>query len=473
MRRAPLLEREDPRARLRAGLVEAASGDGRLVLVTGEAGVGKTALVERAGERRRRPRVGRFVRARSSPPRPLGPLADIAAKAGGALADGVGRGAPVHEVLPVLLEELAPGPTLMVIEDVQWADEATLDVIALLARRMATTRSLAVVTLPGRRARADHPLRLVLGGLAAAGVERLRLVAAVADGGRASSRRPPGRRRRALPAHRRQPVLRHRGAGDRRIGAAAVGARRRAGPRRRTRPGGRALLEAVAIVTGTVPLPLVTALGREHAGGSTTCLASGMLVESSDGIAFRHELARAGHRRRDRAVATAPALHRDRVAAAARPQGADDRARLAHHAEATGDVDAIAQFAPIAAAEGAAPRRASRGGGAVPASDALRCAPRCRPIGSRAARARRARGVPDRSVRRGDRVARARGRAASGGGRRPAARATRCASSRPSNAAAGTASTPRPRGWPPSRSSTGRRPAASWRPRTPTRPCWR
>ena len=49
MRRAPLLEREAPQARLRAGLVEAASAGGRLVLLTGEAGVGKSVLVEQAG----------------------------------------------------------------------------------------------------------------------------------------------------------------------------------------------------------------------------------------------------------------------------------------------------------------------------------------------------------------------------------------------------------------------------------------
>jgi len=175
VRRAPLLEREDPRARLRAGLVEAASGEGRLVLLTGEAGVGKSALVEHAAADDAGVRVWAGWCERLFTPRPLGPLADLAAEAAGPLAEVVGRGAPVHEVLPVLLDELRARPTLLVIEDLQWADEATLDLVVLQARRMASTRSLAVVTCRDDELSADHPLRLVLGGLAAAGVERLRL----------------------------------------------------------------------------------------------------------------------------------------------------------------------------------------------------------------------------------------------------------------------------------------------------------
>ena len=175
-----------------------------------------------------------------------------------------------------------------------------------------------------------------------------------------------------------------------------------------------ALLEAVSIVPGTVPLPLVTALGREHADRLDTCLASGMLVESRDGISFRHDLARAAIADEIEPLRRA-GLHRIALETL-RAQGAD-AARLAHHAEAAGDVDAIVQFAPIAAAQATARRCASRGGGAVPAGAVLwrRAAARS---ARRPAATRGACQLPDRPVRRGHRVAPGGGRAASGGGRR-------------------------------------------------------
>jgi predicted ATPase len=145
-----LLERDEPLGRLR-GRAEAAADTGGIVLVTGEAGVGKSALVDAlaAGTELR---VWTGWCERLFTPRPLGAIADIAARAGGALAEVMRSGAPAYEVFPVLLGELASRPTLLVIEDLQWADDATLDVVALLARRVAATRSLAVIT-----ARDDEP----------------------------------------------------------------------------------------------------------------------------------------------------------------------------------------------------------------------------------------------------------------------------------------------------------------------------
>jgi len=348
--RAPLLEREDPLARLRAALAEAASGGGRLVLLTGEAGVGKSAVIEQVGD-------GADVRVwagwceRLFTPRPLGPLADLASDAAGPLAEVVGRGAAVHEVLPVLLDELRARPTLLVIEDLHWADEATLDLVVLLARRMSTTRSLAVVTCRDDELGTDHPLRLVLGGLAAAGIERVRLSPLSID----------AVRELAAPHQVDTDALFRRTGGNPFYVTEVLAAGgselppsvRDAVVARAARldPEGRALLEAVSIVPGTVSLTLVTALGREHADRLQTCLTSGMLVESRDGISFRHELARAAIADGIEPLRRA-GLHRTALAAL-RVEGAD-AARLAHHAEAAGDVDAIVQFAPIAAAQATA-----------------------------------------------------------------------------------------------------------------------
>jgi DNA-binding CsgD family transcriptional regulator/tetratricopeptide (TPR) repeat protein len=342
-----LLERDEPRARLQAAIAEARSGTGRLVIVTGEAGVGKTALVENVGGSCHDVRVWTGSCEQLFTARPLGPLADIASKTGGRLAEVVGRGAPVHEVFPVLLDELRSHPTLVVIEDVHWADEATLDVIALLARRMATTCSLVIVTSRDELA-LDHPLRLVLGGLAAAGIERLRLSPLSLD----------AVRELASPLGFDADELFHRTGGNPfyvtevlATGCIELPPSVRDAVLARAAgldPGARMLLESVAIVTGTVPLGLVSALGGKQAGRLDACLSSGMLVESGDGIAFRNELAREaisdGIEPLRRAALHATALQ------FLRTQGAD-AARLAHHAEATGDANAVAEFAPIAAVE--------------------------------------------------------------------------------------------------------------------------
>jgi DNA-binding CsgD family transcriptional regulator/tetratricopeptide (TPR) repeat protein len=345
-----LLERDEQLERLRAALDHARPGVGRLVLLTGEAGVGKTALVESVGDCDGKVRVWAGSCERLFTARPLGPLADIASKAGGRLGDVVGRGAPVHEVFPVLLDELRSTPTLMVLEDVHWADEATLDVIALLARRMATTCSLTIVTGRDELAR-DHPLRLVLGELAAAGVERLQLAPLSVEAVRELAA-PHGvdadelfLRTGGNPFY----VTEVLAAGGSELPPSVRDAvlARAAG----LDPDARSLLEAVATVTGTVPLRLVAALGGAHAGRLAACLSSGMLVESSDGIAFRNDLAR-------EAIADEiePLRRTSLHGIALQLLCADgaDPARLAHHAEATADADAVAEFAPIAAAEAAA-----------------------------------------------------------------------------------------------------------------------
>src|SRR4029453_18282665 len=103
---------------------------GRLALVPGEAGIGKTALLTHfcAG-------LGPSVRvlwAACDPlftPRPLGPLLDIARATGGELDERVERGDMPHDVAGALLRELgAPSPTVLVLEDLHWADDATIDV---------------------------------------------------------------------------------------------------------------------------------------------------------------------------------------------------------------------------------------------------------------------------------------------------------------------------------------------------------
>ena len=113
----------------------------------------------------------------------------------------------------------------------------------------------------------------------------------------------------------------------------------------------RALLDAVAIFPRRAELWLLEAVASPAADQLEACLRTGVLRSDHDAIAFRHELARLVV---EESIAPdqALALHRRALAALAEPPlGKPDLSRLAHHAEAAGDREAVLAYAPRAAAE--------------------------------------------------------------------------------------------------------------------------
>jgi DNA-binding CsgD family transcriptional regulator len=360
---------------LHGWLSEVAAGRGRLVFVAGEAGVGKTALIQHfRDERCNGARVLWGACDALHTPRPLGPLVDVAAATGGRLQDVVERGDKPHAVFAALLEELASRtPAVAVLEDLHWADEATLDVLSLLGRRAESSRALVIVTYRDDELDRAHPLRLVLGEVGAApGVRRLQLPGLSVDAvGELAA--PHGMD--AGDLHRRTAgnpffvteVLEAGGAGMPATVLDAVLARAT-----RLSPGASALLDAVAIVPPRTEIDLLDAMTAGRLEDLDECLASGMLRFDRDAVVFRHELARLAieesispHRR--------TGLHRAALRALRQPAaGSADLARLAHHAEAAGDSEAVLEFAPQAAA-----RAASLGAhreAAAQYARALRCA---------------------------------------------------------------------------------------------------
>lgn len=331
------------------------SSQGRLVLLGGGAGVGKTALVRHFGER-----YGgstRIVWGACDPlftPRPLAPLLDLAEMLRGGLEEPVASGARPHEIVSALLGELAV-PTIVVVEDLHWADEATLDVLRLLGRKVVAVPALVLATYRDDELRRDHPLRVLIGEFATeTAVSRLTLVplspAAVAELAAPHSvdAEELHRKTSGNPFFVTEVLAAGEGEIPETIRDAVLARAVRLGPP------ARAVLDAVAIAPPHAELWLLEQLVDGGVDCIDECLAAGMLTAESGRLSFRHELARRAVEESlapDRAVA----LHRKALAALCTPPtGVLDPARLAHHAEAAQDVDAVLTYAPAAAEQAAA-----------------------------------------------------------------------------------------------------------------------
>src|SRR6185437_10351882 len=276
---------------------EARQGNGRLVLLSGESGMGKTVLLEAFQQQLDGARWLWGSCDGLLTPRPLGPLFDIGLQLDGELAELCRQGAPRDQLFAAFLAELAAPRTftVVVIEDVHWADEATVDLLSLLGRRLGRIPALLLVSFRDDELAVDHPLRVVLGDLATQrSTRRMRLpplsgdaVAALAaprDVDSAELHRITG----GNPFYVSEileagwpsipPTVRD-----------AVGARLA-----RTTPGARRVVETAAVIGGRISLGLLTAAlngsdpGTGAGGHVDEGLESGILVADGPAVRFRH-----------------------------------------------------------------------------------------------------------------------------------------------------------------------------------------
>jgi DNA-binding CsgD family transcriptional regulator len=287
-------------------------------------------------------------------PRPLGPFVDVAGVVGGEFGELVEGGGKPYAVAAALLGELrANVATILVLEDVQWADEASLDVLRIVARRLETVPALVICTYRDDELDRRHPLWVVLGELVSAGARRL-AVEPLSPGAVATL---------AGPHDVDADELFRKTAGNPFFVVAALAAAESGIPNTvrdvvlarvvRLSPEGRALLETVAVLPPQAELWLLEAVASEVVGRVEECLNSGLLAAVSGGVAFRHELARLAV-----VASLAPdrraALHRAALGALTTPPGGTlDLARLADHAVAAGDGRAVLEYVPAAAARAA------------------------------------------------------------------------------------------------------------------------
>ena len=371
---ALLLERESQLASLRQYAVEAERGGGRLVLLAGEAGVGKSTLLETLRQELVGVRWswsacdGLFV------PRPLGPLFDLADQLGGDLLRRCRAGGDREDLFRALLHGIS-GSDVVVIEDIHWADEATLDLLRFLSRRLRDAAVLVIATYRDDEATNDA-LRLALGDLAAQpSTRRIRLSPLSPDSVRvlAEDSGFTGDRLFELTGGNSFYVneLLQAEAADVPVSARDVVLARAA------RLGGdaRTSLDVAALIGTKVDVSLLAKLCPDLVA-LDELLASGLLVADGRWLRFRHEIARL-------AIAQAVPVHRansihQRLLTALCEHDCADEARMAFHAEASGDEEAVLRYAPAAA------RRAARLGShheaAAQFERALRFADRAGPV---------------------------------------------------------------------------------------------
>ena len=352
-----LLERVDELGVLHGCAAEvAAGGRGRVVLAFGEAGIGKTALLRQfCAEAPRRLTTLWGACDPLFTPRVLGALFEPAAELGGDSKTLMSSAARPFDIALAFAQELsAISPAALIVEDIHWADEATLDVVRLLARRAQAGRFLLVLSYRSDQLHRSHPVRIVLGELPPSdAVIRLEL------GGLSCEAVTKLAAQSGLDAAE----LFERTAGNPFFVTETLAAGTGLVPETvrdavharvaRLSTEARELLDAVAIVPKRAEVWLLEALMKGALGALDECLRSGVLRAEADGVVFRHELARIAVEESlppDRAVA----LHRRALQALADPTlRAPDLARLAHHAEAAGDGPAVLRYAPAAGEEAA------------------------------------------------------------------------------------------------------------------------
>jgi ATP/maltotriose-dependent transcriptional regulator MalT len=341
-----LLERGTELSLLRHRLAEAADRRGSIVLLSGEAGIGKSSVLQAWSAdpgHEAQLLVGwcdDFLTRRT-----LGPLHDIARTVGGELADAI-SGADTGAVFDALLDQLDNPlrPTALVLEDVHWADEATLDVIRYVGRRIERRPALLVLSYRDDDLDDDHPLwgvlaslpamvvhRLALRPLSAAAIEQLTgstdldaSEVATLTGGNPFFVTEVTRDRDTLPASV----------------ADAIQARVRTLP-----PAARSAVELLSVVPDGTRPDLRDALGLDP-GALGLAEARGVLTVEDTVVRFRHELTRRAVRA-SLPVATRLS-HHERILDRLVELDADDAAIL-HHATAAARGDVVTTYGPRAA----------------------------------------------------------------------------------------------------------------------------
>jgi DNA-binding CsgD family transcriptional regulator/tetratricopeptide (TPR) repeat protein len=346
-----LLEREDHLAHLTAWFSGVAERGGCIALVRGEAGAGKTVLLQEFARRQPEMRILWGACDALFTPRPLAPLRDMAREPQGTLLAVVNSHASREEIFGAVLDELERAKALVVFEDMHWADEASLDLLKYLGRRIHRTHSMLAVTYRDDEVGPRHPLRSVIGDLPRTHTHRMSLLPLS----------EPAVTQLAIQAGRPSRGLYKVTGGNPLFVTEVLAAVADAVPATvrdavlarvvRLSPAAREIAELVCVVPAKTELWLLEQVCRLDEAEIESCLSIGMDRDEQGALAFRHELAR-------RALEDSlsrprqQSLH-SKVLSILALRSDVSAARLAHHADGARDAEEVLRHAPIAAAQAA------------------------------------------------------------------------------------------------------------------------
>jgi DNA-binding CsgD family transcriptional regulator/tetratricopeptide (TPR) repeat protein len=346
-----LLERERCLADLADWLGAVATRGGCIALLGGEAGIGKSSLLHEFSNLQPQGRVLWGACDALFTPRPLSPLHDIARQTRGALLAVVNSGASRDEIFTATLDELERAAALVVFEDMHWADEATLDLLKYLGRRIHRTRAMLAVTYRDDEVGPRHPLRFVIGDLPRESTRRMSL-SPLSERAVAQLATRAGRPSKGLhsitggnPLFVTEVLA---GVSDMVPVSVRDAVLSRAA---RLSPAARDIAELVCVVPGRTELWLLEQAVGPNEADIEGCLSMGMVRDEDGALRFRHELAR---RALEDSLAQArqQSLHARVLSILALREGIP-AARLAHHADGARNAEDVLRFAPIAAAQAA------------------------------------------------------------------------------------------------------------------------
>jgi len=350
-----VLERDVALRALTERLELARDGSGTTVLVAGEAGIGKTTLLRTFAGSSADTRVWWGTCDALQTPHPLAPLYDIARSAevrfDAQLRSEVNRATLFDSVVADLQQ--SERPTLMVIEDVHWADEATLDLLKFIGRRIERLPCVLAVSYRGDEVGVTHPLRLVVGELPASAVTRIDVQRLSPDAVELLARRalqsPAGiYEATGGNAFFVTEILRNSAGGlPRSIEDLVLARFARLGREAQT------IVKLCSIVPGKIERWLLDRLAPHDESALEEALNSALVEADASTLRFRHELAREVI---ERALSepAARALHARALDALVRREKVPaSLSRFVHHATRAGDEAAVLRFAPAAAREAA------------------------------------------------------------------------------------------------------------------------
>lgn len=162
-----LIERDRELAALAAIADRARTGDGGLVLVSGESGAGKTSFVEEFVASA--PDGARVLWGGCDPlatPRPLGPVRDLSDQLGAETRRVLAEAEHSYDIFEAVFDDLAAHPSVLVIDDLHWADQGTADLLRFVLRRVRKSPSLVIVTARQDEGGTLDWVRLLLGDIA-------------------------------------------------------------------------------------------------------------------------------------------------------------------------------------------------------------------------------------------------------------------------------------------------------------------